>query len=141
MGKLRYGNARVSVEMDDVAERMARRAIERAAPGILDEIERETETVFRQAQGRWPKGKNPRTHKQPIHSREALRSEYRISEDGKKVSGHIVNDAWWARYVSLWFAQGRNAFAYLIRRPMRAAQRRLSDKLAQRVIDILRDRE
>lgn len=124
--------------MDDTMERLARAALDRAAPGVLDEIETEVGAIHSAAVGRWPKGKNPRTRKQPFHSRDRLEMETRISEGGETVSGHVTNDAWWARYVTLWFAQGRNAFTELLRKPMRKAQKRIADSILQRIIDDMR---
>ena len=139
--RLRYGSGPHSIEMDDIYDKYVRAWADRAVPGIIDELEEETQRVHDEAKGRWPVGKNPLTAKQPIRSRDGLDWEVRYNRDRQELEGRITNSAWWARYVSVWYLGGKNAMVELLRKPLRKAQKRFEDKILDRVIQALSQHE
>lgn len=116
MAKLRYSEGSVSIAMDDTLERLVRRALDEAAPGVVDRITAETAEVHRLAVSRWPVDTG--------RSKAGLREEIIVSPDS--VRGRIMNDVEYAPYVRpRWTYNTTTAWSVLVQRPMRAAAERL----------------
>ena len=116
MAKLKFSQGSVSIEMDDTMERLVRRALDRAAPGVVQQITSETAEVHRLAVARWPVKTG--------RSKAGLEQEILVSTDS--VRGRIVNAVEYAPYVRpRWLYNTTTAWSALVQRPMRAAATRL----------------
>jgi hypothetical protein len=115
--KLKFSDGPVAIEMDDTLERLVRRALDKAAPGVVDRITIETAEVYRVAKGLWPEKTG--------RSRAGLRQEVLVGIDN--VRGRIMNDVDYAYYVRpKVFYGSTTAWSEYVQRPMREA----ADKLA-----------
>lgn len=122
--KLKFSDGPVAIEMDDTLERLARRALDKAAPGVVDRITIETAEVYRLGEARWPVKTG--------RSRRGLRHDILVGTDN--VRGRIINDVDYAYYVRPKFLYGSTtAWAAFIQRPMRQAANRLAIALPKLV--------
>jgi hypothetical protein len=136
VANLRFGNGGITVEMDDALDRIARAALERVHPGLVDTIGRETEQIHRLAVSRWPVGRD-RPDRRGVHSKDRWRWDLIVSPDFDVVRGRISNDAEWAYMVKPRFLWGKTGYSELVRRPMVAARDRLVDTLGPQVVSVL----
>ena len=126
--KLKFSDGPVAIEMDDTLERLVRRALHKAVPGVVDRITIETAEVYRVAKGLWPEKTG--------RSRAGLRQEVLVGIDN--VRGRIMNDVDYAYYVRpKVFYGSTTAWAEYVQRPMREAATRIAIQLPLLMIDML----
>lgn len=143
MGKVRYSQGGVSIDMDDRLEAMVRAAADKVLPDAVGRVERATEWVYEGARAGWPVGLRPLTSKQPIRSRDGLGHEVVYDASSNSVTGRVFNTAWWARYVKTWEGLGsgyKSAYVALLRKPMQQAAKQIEDDVLQYAIDAMRGR-
>ncbi|MEQ1565386.1 MAG: hypothetical protein ABMA64_07090 [Myxococcota bacterium] len=123
MGKLKFGSGGIRIEMDDVLDRMYRNALERVAPGVVDQIERATNEVFTEAVAEWP----VRTGT----SRAGLEQHVTVTAEGDAVRGTITNAVAYSKFIRAKSLDGRSPLVELLRKPLRQRAGELSDDLAK----------
>lgn len=128
MGRLRFGSGSVSIELDDTLDRMARAAVDRVHPGLLDRMEADTEAVLDDVRKEWPKGRRRRPVRK--HSRDLFEMQSRISADKGVITTTITNSAPYAKYVKPVKLWGKSGYVVYLRNPLRKRQRALVKDLA-----------
>jgi hypothetical protein len=132
MGKLSFGTGSVRVEMDDALERLARRALEDVAPGLLPAVEETVARLESEATDKWP----VRTGR----SRDGLGHYVAITPSGDQVRGSLINTVDYARFVksSKKGLGGRSAMVELMRKPVQAAAKVLAQELGAVAAKVVR---
>jgi hypothetical protein len=123
-------DGRATVTLDDGLERIARRAIDEALPGVLELLEREGAAVLEDARAQWPVRSG--------RSRDGLAVRTVLDLGKGEVVVEIVNAVEYAPWVrpAAWYGS-TTAWARLVRDPMRAAHKRAVDQVGRLVVDRL----
>ena len=136
--RLRYGTGAMSVEMDDTMSKIARAAIERVQPGLLDELEDIARETHDDARKRWPVDTG--------ESRAALDYGVRVVRSGTQVEAYVSNDAPHTRYIRSRKITGlgewdgeKNPFALLVRKPLQSSAKELAERLADAALEALEE--
>ena len=133
MGRLRAKAGKVTVEYDDVLDRLYRAAAERLAPGLLDACERKMEAVRDAAASAWPVKTG--------RSRAGLEVVSSIDANSGRLTVQIRNDVVYAVYVPLSSTYGSStAWQRLVRDPGRKATKELAAELGPVTLGILTKR-
>lgn len=131
MGKLRAKAGKVTVEYDDVLDRLYRAAAEKLAPGLLSTCEATLEAVRDKAAAEWPVKTG--------RSRAGLEVVSSIDVNSGRLTVQIRNDVTYAVYVPLASTFGAStAWQRLVRDPGRRALKELAKKLGPVTLDLLR---
>ena len=115
---------------------LARRALERVAPGLVEELEAEVEPLHREVKARWPRGRERRGRS--FHSKDRWRYELVISPDQDTIRARIVNDAPWVFVVRPRWLYGKTGVNEMVRRPMRRIRTRLKRRLVRRALQAMK---
>ncbi len=126
----------ITYKMDDTLQRIARRAVDKVQPGLIDAIEAETRRIHDEAVRDWPVGRF-RKDRGGVHSRDRMAMELVI--DGDKVRGRVTNDAEWAPYIRANNLLQRSPYVELLRKPLKRARDKLVQELPREVTEILSD--
>ena len=111
----------VTVDWGDDLEQIARRALENVVPGCITVLEREVDSVLRDARAAWPVLTGT--------SRDGLRSAITIRPDGT-IRGSVLNSVDYAVYVKARRLGGSgSAVVQLLRRPITEAAQRVATDL------------
>ena len=123
---IRYGTGKHSIEIDDGIEKMIRRVIDDAFPGVADAIERTTDELYQDAFDAWPVKSG--------RSKAALTQTLTI--DGDTIRRTVLNPAKKAGGFPYVFAirtkqqdGDENLWGLLIRKPGRKAGELLAEEL------------
>lgn len=126
----------ISYKMNDTLQRIARRAVDKVQPGLIDAIEAETRRIHDEAVRDWPVGRF-RKDRGGVHSRDRMAMELVI--DGDKVRGRVTNDAEWAPYIRANNLLQRSPYVELLKKPLKKARDKLVRELPREVTEILSD--
>lgn len=126
----------ITYKMDDTLQRIARRAVDKVQPGLIDAIEAETRRIHDEAVRDWPVGRF-RKDRGGVHSRDRMAMELVI--DGDKVRGRVTNDAEWAPYIRANNLLQRSPYVELLKKPLKKARDKLVRELPREVTEILSD--
>lgn len=131
MGRLVYRSGGVAVAYSDVLDRVARAAIERAAPGVLQAMERELGEVHEAARRDWP----VRTGR----SRDGLVLDSALDPTTGRLRVSIRNDVPYAIYIKPKKLYGATtAWERYVRKPGRVKVRELARELGPVLLAVLR---
>jgi hypothetical protein len=132
MGKLRIKGDGVSVEYSDTLERIARAALEKAAPGVVDALEARVEKLRVAAYKRWPVKTG--------RSREALELRTTLDPTTGRVTVGIVNWVRYAIYVRPTSLYGATtAWEAFVRKPVREAAKEVTKELGEAIVEAIRE--
>ena len=126
----------ISFKMDDTLQRIARQAVNKVQPGLIDAIEAEVRQIHDDAVREWPVGRY-RRDRGGVHSRDRMAVEVVI--DGDKVRGRVTNDAEWAPFIRANKLLGKSPYVELLKKPLRRARNKLVRELPREVTEILSD--
>ena len=128
MGRLKYSQGSITIEMDETMDRLVRRAIDQAAPGVLERVEADSRAVYTDAHKRWPVVTG--------RSRAGLTHEVIVSDT--EVRGRVSNPVDYAFYVRPKKLYGAStAWSAWVQQPMRKAANKLAKELGPLVRRLL----
>ncbi len=128
MAKLRYTSGDASVVMDDTLDRIYRRAINDARPGLLPVLDSEAARLGADAIGQWPVKTG--------RSRAAIVSGVRVMSNDR-LESYVGNTSPYVVYIKGRAQGGKSAWQELIRKPGLASVPRLLERLADTMGDVL----
>lgn len=121
----------VTVTLSDELETLVRATIERALPGVLDRMERDTGELLDHARGDWPVKTG--------QSRNGLEQHTRVDAEITEISVEIRNDVPYAIYVrpAKWHG-ATTAWQRLVRGPVGSLHAELTRELGPLIVEALR---
>lgn len=142
MGRLRYTEGSISIEMDETLERFVERAVDQLYPGLIDQLDAAAKDVYRQARREWPVGPERRhlairRTDGPYHSADRLHHEIVVDGAIHTVTARVWTSAPWAIYIKSPLQLYRSAVVELMRKPMRKKRSEVADWIVDHAPDIL----